>query len=68
MNYQERKNLEMAKGVTLLNSQQVAERLNVSIRTVQRMAKKGAFNIVRVGESNRFYPADIDLYIAKNTY
>lgn len=68
MNYQERKNLEKAKGVTLLTSKQVAQRLAVSMRTVQYMANDGRLTVVKIGKSTRFYPADIDLYIAKNTY
>ena len=48
----------------LLKPQQVAERFNVSIQTVKRLARMGKLPYHRIGSSFRFSPEDVDVYIA----
>jgi excisionase family DNA binding protein len=47
----------------LLTKQDVAARLNVSTRTVQRLHLSGELKALRVGGSVRFHPDDVDAYV-----
>jgi len=48
---------------SLLGVRAVAERLDVSIRTVRRLLKKRKLAYHRVGGSLRVAPADLELYL-----
>jgi WhiB family redox-sensing transcriptional regulator len=48
----------------LLTIAEVAERLHVSTRTVERLVTAGALTSFRVGGSRRFAPEAIDVYLA----
>ena len=48
----------------LLTYADVAVRLNVSKRTVQRLKDAGSLPFVTVGGQVRFHPDDVDRYIA----
>lgn len=51
----------------LLTTDEVADELVVSARTVRRIAATGAIPVVQVGRAVRFRPADIEAYIAAQT-
>lgn len=50
----------------LLTSKEVADRLKVSPRMVQKLAQTGELPRVRVGDLYRFRPVDVDDYIRLN--
>ncbi len=43
----------------LLTTAEVADRLQVSLRTVRRLAAVGTLRPVRIGRSVRFHPRDV---------
>ena len=47
----------------LLTLQQVADRLQVSMSTVRRLAAKGKLKTVRIGRNLRVRPEDLAAYI-----
>jgi excisionase family DNA binding protein len=49
----------------LLKAAQVAERLNISVRSVRRMIKDGRLPIVRIGRSVRIRPEALATLINK---
>lgn len=51
----------------LLDYNDVADRLNVSVRTVERLVKDGKLRATKVLRSVRFRPADIDDFIEAQT-
>lgn len=50
----------------LLRTREVAERLGVSTRTVERLAKAGELVRVRIGGSTRFSAADVDALVERS--
>lgn len=51
----------------LLTKKQAAERLAVSVRTLDRMRSTGEIQATMVRGAVRFHPAVIDRYIARHT-
>jgi excisionase family DNA binding protein len=51
----------------LLNKREAAERLAVSVRTLDRMRSTGEIQATRVRGTVRFHPAVIERYIARHT-
>jgi excisionase family DNA binding protein len=49
----------------LLTPRQVAERLNVDVKTVRRMIDRAEFPALKVGGSVRIDPAELEHYIYK---
>ncbi len=52
---------------TLLTKKDAAERLKVSVRTIDRLRAKEMLRFVTVGRQVRFRAADLDAFIAKQT-
>jgi excisionase family DNA binding protein len=50
--------------VELLTLDDVATRLRVSRRTVERIVKEGRIRVVHVGRQTRVTPRELDAYIA----
>ncbi len=50
----------------LLTLQQVADRLQVSMSTIRRLADTGDLKIVRIGRNLRVRPDDLRAYIEAN--
>lgn len=50
----------------LLTLQQVADRLQVSMSTIRRLADAGDLKIVRIGRNLRVRPDDLRAYIEAN--
>jgi excisionase family DNA binding protein len=48
---------------SLLDKIQTAERLNISLRTLDNRIKAGAIPFVRLGKLVRFIPSDIEKFI-----
>ena len=48
-----------------LTKQQVAQRLNVSARTVDNLMKRGLLPYHKLGRLVRFLPADVDAHLGK---
>jgi excisionase family DNA binding protein len=48
---------------SLLDKIQTAERLNISLRTLDNRIKAGAIPFVRLGKLVRFIPSDIERFI-----
>lgn len=48
---------------SILTAADVAERLQVKVRTVHDLARRGALPSFRVGKHRRFVAADIDAWI-----
>jgi excisionase family DNA binding protein len=48
---------------SLLNKIQTAQRLNISLRTLDNRIKGGAIPFVRLGKLVRFIPSDIEKFI-----
>jgi len=51
-------------GPVVLDLDEVADRLGVHRRTVERAAKAGELATFRIGRARRVHPADLDAYIA----
>ena len=51
----------------LLTKDQVAELLQVSRRTVERMEETGELEPVRIGRMVRYRPEDIDAFIGRKS-
>ena len=47
----------------LLTKNEVAERLSVSYRTVDRLVNSGEIKYIKIGKTKKFDPDDIDSYI-----
>ena len=50
----------------LLTSEQVAEHLQVSLRTVKNLMSDGQLAYIKVGRATRIHRNDIEEYIARN--
>ena len=50
----------------LLTLQQVADRLQVSMSTIRRLADAGDLKLVRIGRNLRVRPDDLQTYIEAN--
>jgi excisionase family DNA binding protein len=57
----------MNNAVKLLTKKEAAERLAVSVRTLDRMRSTGEIQATMVRDAVRFDPAVIDRYIARHT-
>lgn len=53
----------MTKEVALLTAPEVADRLRVTIRTLQRLEVDGELVAVRIGRSVRYRPEDVEAFI-----
>lgn len=51
--------------MTLLTKKDVAAKMQLSERTIDRMRKQRAIPFLKVGNSVRFIQADIDTYLTK---
>jgi excisionase family DNA binding protein len=51
----------------LLNKREAADRLAVSVRTLDRMRSMGEIQATKVRGAVRFHPAVIERYIARQT-
>lgn len=49
----------------LFTTKEVATRLRISKRTVERLIHKGELRIVKIGDLVRIAPADVEDYIAR---
>ena len=49
----------------LLTKTELAQRLSVCEKTVERMASRRVIPYIKLGRSLRFHPTDVDEYIAK---
>lgn len=63
MSQENRDNCMKPKYETLLNRQQVADMLNISVRSVIRLEKQRKIPRVEIGGSIRFRPCSIQSYI-----
>jgi excisionase family DNA binding protein len=52
---------------TLLTKKDAAERLKVSVRTIDRLRAREELRFVTVGRQVRFRMADLDTFITKQT-
>ena len=50
----------------LLTTEQAAEYLSVSVRTVKQLMSSGRLAYVKIGRATRLDPADLDAFIAQN--
>jgi excisionase family DNA binding protein len=50
----------------LYNSQEVADMLDVSVRTLRNMARSGDIRFISIGKRRRFAMSDIEDFIHKN--
>lgn len=48
----------------LLSAKEVAQRLNLSLRTVRRLIASGALATIRIGSSVRISEADLQAFVA----
>ncbi len=55
---------QLPRRAALLTVQDVAERLNVSTRTVRRLVAAGRLPCIRIGRSLRFDPVSVDQVVA----
>jgi excisionase family DNA binding protein len=53
-------------GSRLLTTEQAAEYLGVSARTVKQLMSRGQMPYVKIGRSTRLDPGDLDDFIARN--
>lgn len=58
-----RRALTSAPRSHLLTTREVADRLGVSARTLQRIVSGGGLRPVKVGGQNRFHPDTVDAYV-----
>lgn len=52
-------------GTSLLNTDQVAEQLAISVRMVRKLVAAGELRRLKIGRCARFEPGDIDAYLAR---
>ena len=50
----------------LLTTEQAAEYLSVSVRTVKQLMSSGRLRYIKIGRATRLDPADLDAFIAQN--
>jgi excisionase family DNA binding protein len=55
----------MTKATLLLSPRDVAERLQVSLRTVRRLIKSEKIKVLRIGASIRITPAALEAYLTE---
>jgi len=53
--------------VTLLTYQEAADRLGVSLRTIQREAAAGKIRVTYIGRRPRILEAELEKYLAAST-
>ena len=52
-------NQDFSKATNLLDAKAVAERLNVSVRSVRRLIANGEITVIRIGRAVRISEADL---------
>lgn len=60
--------MEQTNSIELLTAQQVAEKLQISKQTIYQMKSEGRIPFVKIGNSLRFRPKDIEDWIRKSSH